>query len=67
MAEKYWLTNSTRSMFKRYAKNKQNKDQFFGYMLIDYGRIIGVIGNKPPLIKKRERLKMTQLEMNERS
>ena len=54
-------------MFKRYAKNKQNKDKFFGYMLIDYGRIIGVLGNKPPLIKTRERLKMTQLEMNEKS
>ena len=44
-------------MFKRYAKNKQNKDKFFGYMLIDYGRIIGVIGNKPPLIKKGKDLK----------
>jgi len=54
-------------MFKRYAKNKQNKDKLIGYMLIEYGRIIGVLGNKPPLIKTRERLKMTQLEMNEKS
>ena len=54
-------------MFKRYAKNKKNKDKFFGYMLIDYGRIIGVLGNKPPLMKTRERIKMTRLEVNGKS
>ncbi len=53
MAEKFWLINSNSPMFKRFAKNKQNKDKFFGYMLIKYGRIIGVLGNKPPLMKTR--------------
>ena len=33
-------------MFKRFAKNKQNKYKIFEYMIIDYVRIIGVLGKK---------------------
>ena len=43
-------------MVKRFAKNKQNKDKFFEYMFVNYGRIIDVLGNISPLMKTRERL-----------
>ena len=45
-------------MVKRFAKNKQNKDKFIEYIFIDSGRVIGVLGNKPPLMNKRENLKI---------
>ena len=45
-------------MVKRFAKNKRNKNKFFEYMLIDSGRIYGVLGNKPPLLTTREELKV---------
>ena len=45
-------------MIKRFSKNKQNKDKFFEYMFIDSGRILGVLGNEPPLMTTREELKV---------
>ena len=58
MTENFWLINSNRSRVKRFSKNNQNKDKFFEYMLIDSGRIYGVLGNKPPLLTTREELKV---------
>ena len=58
MTEDFWLINSNRSLVKRFAKNKQNKDRFFEYMFIDSGRIIGVLGKEPPLMTNREELKV---------
>ena len=43
MTENFWLLNPNRSMVKRFAKNKQNKDKFFEYMFIDSGKIVGVL------------------------
>ena len=43
---------------KRFSKNNQNKDKFFEYMFIDYGRILGVLGKEPPVMKTREELKV---------
>ena len=40
-------------MVKRFAKNKQNKDKFFEYMFIDLGKIVGVLGNDPPVVTTR--------------
>ena len=54
----YWLINSDRSRIKRFSKNKQNKDQFFEYMFIDSGKIIGVLGKEPPVLTTREELKI---------
>ena len=56
MTEDFWLINSNRSRVKRFTKNKQNKDNFFEYMFIDSGRIIGILGKEPPLMTKREEL-----------
>ena len=58
MTENFWLINSNRSRVKRFSKNNQNKDKFFEYMFIDSGRIIGVLGKKPPLMTTREEFKV---------
>ena len=58
MTEDYWLINSNRSRVKRFSKNNQNKDNFFEYMFIDSGRILGVLGKGPPLMTTREELKV---------
>ena len=58
MTEDFWLINSNRSKVKRFTKNKQNKDKFFEYVFIDSGKIIGVLGKKPPLMTSREELKV---------
>ena len=58
MAENFWLINSNRSRVKRFSKNNQNKDKFFEYMFIDSGKIISVLGKEPPLLTKREELKI---------
>ena len=58
MTENFWLINSNRSRVKKFSKNNQNKDKFFEYIFIDSGRIIGVLGNKPPLMTTREELKI---------
>ena len=53
MTEEFWIINSNRSRVKRFTKNMQNKDKFFEYMFIDSGKIIGVLGKEPPLMKTR--------------
>ena len=58
MEDSFWLINSDRSRVKRFAKNKQNKDKFFEYMFIDSGKIVGVLGKEPPVMTKREELKI---------
>ncbi len=58
MTKDSWLINSNRSRVKRFSKNNQNKDKFFEYMFIDSGRILGVLGKEPPLMTKREELKV---------
>ena len=58
MKENFWLINSNRSRVKRFSKNDQNKDNFFDFMFIDSGRILGVLGKEPPLMITREELKV---------
>ena len=58
MVEEYWLINSNRPKVKRFYKNNKNKDKFFEYMYIDSGKIIGLLGQQPPLMTKREELKL---------
>ena len=41
-----------------FSKNNQNEDKFFEYMFIDSGKILGVLGNEPPLMTTREELKV---------
>ena len=58
MGEEYWLINSNRSKVKRFHKNKHNKDKFFEYMFIDSGKVTGVFVEQPPVMTKREELKI---------
>jgi len=58
LTENYWLINSNRSRVKRFSKNNQNKDEFFEYMFIESGKILGVLGKEPPLMTTREELKV---------
>ena len=67
MTENFWLINSNRSRVKRFSKNDQNKDNFFDYMFIDSGRILGVLGKEPPLMTTREELKVDKARDNRES
>ena len=60
MARSYWLVNSNRSRVKRFIENTNNKDQFFKYMFIDSGKIVGVLGQQPPVMTTREELKIDE-------
>ena len=60
MAISYWLINSNRSEVKRFIKNTSNKDQFFDYVFIDSGKVVGILGKDPPLMKKREEVKIEE-------
>ncbi|ABM72441.1 Hypothetical protein P9515_12341 [Prochlorococcus marinus str. MIT 9515] len=60
MNEEHWLINSSRSRVKRFMRNRQNKDKFFEYMFIDSGKIVGILGQQPPVITTREELKIDE-------
>ena len=60
MTEEHWLINSNRSRVKRFSKNIQNKEKFFEYMFIDSGKIVGVLGQQPPVMTTREELKIDE-------
>ena len=50
MAKSYWLINSNRSEVKRFMKNDKSIDGVFEYMFIDTGKIMGGLGDNPPVI-----------------
>ena len=47
----YWLINSNRSEVKRFIKNDKSIEGVFEYMFIDSGKIVGVLGKEPPIMK----------------
>ena len=51
-AYSFWLINPNRTEVKRFIKNNKSEDRFFEYMFVDTGDIIGILGDKPPLMKK---------------
>ena len=50
MAKAHWLINSNRTEVKRFIKNDKSIDGVFEYMFVDTGKIVGVLGEKPPLM-----------------
>ena len=50
MARSHWLINPKRTEVKRFIKNNKSIDGVFEYMFIDTGKIIGVLGQEPPLM-----------------
>ena len=58
MENSFWLINSNRSEVKRFIKNRQNKDKFFEYFFVDSGKFTSYFGKEPPVMTKREELKI---------
>ena len=50
MAKSFWLIHSNRSEVKRFMKNDKSIDGVFEYMFIESGKIVGILGEKPPVI-----------------
>ena len=50
MAKSYWLINSNSSEVKRFMKNDKSIDGVFEYIFIDTGKIVGGLGNNPPVM-----------------
>ncbi len=50
MAKSHWLINSNRTEVKRFIKNDKSIDGVFEYMFVDTGKIVGVLGEEPPVI-----------------
>tara|TARA_A100001388_G_scaffold102384_1_gene74638 strand:- start:370 stop:612 length:243 start_codon:yes stop_codon:yes gene_type:complete len=51
MAKFFYLINSNRSEIKRFIKNDRNIDEVFEYIFIDSGKIVGCLGEEPPVIE----------------
>jgi len=50
MTKSHWLINSKRTEVKRFIKNDKCIDGVFEYMFVDTGIIVGVLGEKPPVM-----------------
>ena len=50
MAKSFWLINSNNSEVKRFMKNDKSIEGVFEYFFIDTGKIVGGLGNEPPLM-----------------
>ena len=58
LTEEAWLICPNWTEVRRFTKNKKNKDKFFEYMFVDSGIVVGVLGDKPPLMKTRKEIKI---------
>ena len=58
VTEEAWLICPNWTEVRRFTKNKNNKDKFFEYMFFDTGKIVGLLGKEPPVMQKREELKI---------
>ena len=50
MAKSHWLINPKRTEVKRFIKNGKSIDGVFEYMFVDTGKIVGVLGEEPPVM-----------------
>ena len=60
MARDYWLINPNRSEIRRFTENRASEDQFNKYIFVDSGKIVGVFGQEPPLLQRREEVKLEE-------
>ena len=58
VTEEAWLICPNWTEVRRFTKNKNNEDKFFEYMFVDSGIVVGVLGDKPPLMKTRKEIKI---------
>ena len=50
MAKSHWLINPNKTEVKRFIKNDKSIEGVFEYMFVDTGKIVGILGQDPPLI-----------------
>ena len=50
MAKSHWLINSKGTEVKRFIKNDKSIDGVFEYMFVDTGKIVGGLGEGPPIM-----------------
>ena len=60
VTEEAWLIYPDWTEVKIFTKNKNNKDKFLEFMLIDSGIFIGSNGESPPLMKTRKEIKIEE-------
>ena len=53
----FWLINTNSTEVKRFSRNNKSQDRFREYVFIDTGKIIGIFGDKHPLMKIRVSVK----------
>ena len=53
-----WLICPNWTEVRRFIKNRNNKDKLSEYMFIDSGIVVGSLGEKPPLMKTRKKIKI---------
>ncbi len=52
----FWLIDSNFVGVMRFYKDKKNSDKSITYMIIEEGIIMGIHGEKPPLMKTRKKI-----------
>ena len=50
MAKSHWLINPNKTEVKRFIKNDKSIDGVFDYMFVDTGKIVGPLGQEPPVM-----------------
>ena len=60
MEDSFWLLCPNRTEVRRFQKNHKSEDNFFEYMFIDTGLIVGIYGDKPPLMKTRASVRIEE-------
>ena len=58
-SKSHWLICPNWIEVRCFTKVKENKDKIIEYIFIDSGIVKGVYGDKPPLMKTRRQLKIT--------
>ena len=58
MEDSFWLLCPNRTEVRRFQKNHKSEDNFFEYMFIDTGLIVGIYGDKPNFMKTRVSVKI---------
>ena len=60
VTEEAWLICPNWTEVRRFTKNQNNKDNFFEYIFVDSGIVLGSSGEAPPLMKTRKEIKIDE-------
>ena len=61
MEDSFLLLCPNRTEVRRFQKNHKSEDNFFEYIFIDTGLIVGIYDDKTPLMKTRVSVKIEQV------